>query len=85
MSSCLRFFVPDSHFINDPDLKKSYAHRRVCVTGGAGFVGSHLCKALVDLGADVSIIDDLSSGSWDNLEPIATRIRFVEVQPARVR
>jgi UDP-glucose 4-epimerase len=47
------------------------------VTGGAGFIGSHLCGALVELGAEVSIIDDLSTGSEENLEAIRQRVRFV--------
>jgi nucleoside-diphosphate-sugar epimerase len=47
------------------------------VTGGAGFIGSHLCDALVELGAEVLVIDDLSEGSEENLESIWKRIRFV--------
>lgn len=38
------------------------------VTGGAGFIGSHLCDALVEQGADVLALDDLSTGSRQNLE-----------------
>lgn len=45
----------------------AYAGRRVCVTGGAGFIGSHLCDALVAHGATVAVLDDLSNGSVDNL------------------
>jgi nucleoside-diphosphate-sugar epimerase len=41
---------------------------RILVTGGAGFIGSHLCEALVTLGADVVAIDDLSGGDWANLD-----------------
>lgn len=41
---------------------------RVLVTGGAGFIGSHLCEALVELGADVIAVDDLSGGDWANLD-----------------
>ena len=44
-----------------------YRGRRVCVTGGAGFIGSHLCDALLQHGAIVSVIDDLSNGLRENL------------------
>jgi UDP-glucose 4-epimerase len=37
------------------------------VTGGAGFIGSHLCEALLALGHRVTVLDDLSTGSLDNL------------------
>jgi len=37
------------------------------VTGGASFIGSHLVEALIARGADVSVIDDLSSGRLQNL------------------
>ena len=39
------------------------------VTGGCGFIGSHLCEALIAEGANVRVLDDLSSGSLDNLPP----------------
>lgn len=57
-----------------------WKNRRVLVTGGASFIGSHLVDALVDKGADVTVVDNLSSG---RLEHISThletdRIRFVE-------
>lgn len=42
-------------------LQSAYAAKRVCVTGGAGFIGGHLAAALLDIGATVSIIDDLSA------------------------
>jgi len=50
---------------------------RVCVTGGAGFIGSHLVDALVEGGADVSVIDDFSNGREVNLSAAASRIRVV--------
>src|SRR5689334_13385701 len=40
---------------------------RVLVTGGAGFIGSHLTEALIQLGAQVVVIDDLSGGDARNL------------------
>jgi nucleoside-diphosphate-sugar epimerase len=41
--------------------------QRILVTGGAGFIGSHLAEALVALGASVVVLDDLSGGSRQNL------------------
>ncbi len=41
---------------------------RVLITGGAGFIGSHLAEELLRQGHDVSIIDDLSTGSIENIE-----------------
>jgi len=43
--------------------------KRVLVTGGASFIGSHLVDALAARDAEVRIVDDLSSGSLDNLAP----------------
>lgn len=39
------------------------------VTGGAGFIGSHLADALLAAGHDVRVLDDLSTGRRDNLDP----------------
>lgn len=42
---------------------------RVLVTGGAGFIGSHIVDACVDAGHEVAVVDDLSSGRKENLNP----------------
>jgi len=59
-----------------------YRGQRVCVTGGAGFIGSHLCEALLQRDAIVTVIDDLSNGRKENLSGCATkhsdRLGFVE-------
>lgn len=47
----------------------AFARAQVLVTGGAGFIGSHLCEALAILGASVIVLDDLSGGERENLEP----------------
>ena len=46
---------------------------KALVTGGAGFIGSHLADALVERGDDVVVIDDLSTGRRENLEQGAAR------------
>lgn len=59
------------------DLKSAYQGRKVCVTGGAGFIGSHLTSELVKLGAEVCVLDDFSSGLEENLKPFADKIKLV--------
>ncbi len=48
------------------------------VTGGAGFIGSHLAARLVELGHDVRVLDDLSTGQRSNIAAIEDAIDFVE-------
>ena len=46
------------------------------VTGGAGFIGSNLCEAILDLGYRVRCLDDLSTGHMENIEPFLTNPNF---------
>jgi UDP-glucose 4-epimerase len=58
------------------------------VTGGSGFIGSHLVEALVARGERVRVLDDLSTGNRANLNSVADRIDFVQgsiTDPAVVR
>lgn len=54
--------------------------QKVLVTGGAGFIGSHLSEALVDLGAEVIAIDDLSAGKTSNIAHLTSRSNFLFVK-----
>lgn len=49
---------------------------RVLITGGAGFIGSHLATRLLEMDHEVSIVDDLSTGSMRNLEHIKDNVAF---------
>jgi UDP-glucose 4-epimerase len=49
---------------------------KILITGGAGFIGSHLAEACLEQGHDVYIIDDLSTGSLDNIEHLKQDPRF---------
>jgi UDP-glucose 4-epimerase len=50
--------------------------RKVLITGGAGFIGSHLTEGLLSDGCDVVVLDNLANGSLDNLQAVATHPRF---------
>ena len=50
--------------------------KKALVTGGAGFIGSHLTDALVSNGCQVAVIDDLSTGRLSNLEHVKDKIEF---------
>jgi UDP-glucose 4-epimerase len=53
-----------------------FPHMRALLTGGAGFVGSHLADALLSRGHEVLVVDDLSTGSLDNITHLAGRPGF---------
>lgn len=52
--------------------------KRVLVTGGAGFIGSHIADKLMQLGAEVVIIDNLETGTVDNIAHLLDRVTFIE-------
>jgi len=56
--------------------------QHILITGGAGFIGSHLAKRCLDSGFEVTIIDDLSSGSRKNIPPKA---HFIDADISDIR
>ena len=78
---------PKIHIMKDSSLTdwrqlhgSHFAGQRVLVTGGAGFIGSHLAEVLCRLGSEVVVLDDLSAGHTDNLLPARAlgRVDFVQ-------
>ena len=56
--------------------QRSYGRRRVLVTGGAGFLGSHLIDRLLDRGDEVLCVDNLFTGDKSNIDHLANNPRF---------
>ena len=57
--------------LNMVDYSASFAHKRILITGGLGFIGSNLARRLVNLGAKVCIVDSLIPQYGGNLFNIA--------------
>jgi UDP-glucose 4-epimerase len=53
--------------------------KKILVTGGCGFIGSHLCKKLIDLKYDVTVLDNLSTGRLENVKDFRNKIKFYKV------
>lgn len=57
-------------------MRGNSVRKRVLVTGGAGFLGSHLCERLVDSGSDVLCLDNFYTGTKDNIAHLINNPRF---------
>ena len=53
-----------------------HSHKQILVTGGAGFLGSHLCEVLVEEGADVLCLDNFYTGSRANVQHLVGKPNF---------
>ncbi|HBC92890.1 MAG TPA: UDP-glucose 4-epimerase, partial [Pelotomaculum sp.] len=56
---------------------------KVVVTGGAGFIGSHIVDTLLESGIQVAVVDDLSTGRFENINP-AVDFYHVKVEDAEL-
>jgi len=61
---------------NEPRTKKGPLTLKILITGGAGFIGSHLSEALIARGDEVFVIDDLSTGSIENIIHLKEHPKF---------
>jgi UDP-glucose 4-epimerase len=61
-----------------PTPRDGVRERHALITGGAGFIGSHLTDVLLDAGWRVTVIDNLSTGRRQNLPSSHSRLRFIE-------
>ena len=59
-------------------MNQFYKNKKVLVTGGCGFIGSHLAHKLVKLGAQVTILDNLATGSLENIGDIKDKITVIK-------
>lgn len=50
------------------------------VSGGAGFIGSNICEALINMGYTVRCLDDLSTGKYENIEPLIENEKFIFIK-----
>lgn len=60
--------------------KQYFSKKRVLVTGGAGFLGSHLCHRLISLGCDVLCLDNFFTGDKENIRNLLTHPNFESVR-----
>src|SRR6266436_7344852 len=73
--TCAKWALNTSEWADRPLMPLSGT---ALVTGGAGFIGSHIAAALIDRGARVRIIDDLSTGHRENVDEIGADIDFIQ-------
>src|SRR5438105_14779493 len=63
-------------YSNSKRIFQMHIDRRVLVTGGAGFVGSHLCERLIADGAEVLCVDNFFTGQKRNVENLLSNSKF---------
>ncbi len=59
------------------NIKNFYENIDVLVTGGAGFIGSHIIKQLISLNAKVTVLDNFSTGNLNNLKDVISKVNII--------
>ncbi len=59
-------------------MQEYYRDKKVLITGGCGFIGSHIAHTLTTYGAQVTILDDLSTGNVANIASIEDKVTFIK-------
>ena len=60
------------------DELKVYHDKNILITGGASFIGSHLAELMLESGANITVIDDLSSGKEEHINDIKNNVNFIK-------
>ena len=61
-------------------MKINFSNNKVLVTGGAGFIGSNLCEALIEKGNKVVCLDNFATGKKENLERVLKHVNFTLIE-----
>ncbi len=75
---CALFAQTHPQTDKEQTMKAYYCNKNILVTGGCGFIGSHIVHTLVSYGAHVTVLDDLSTGNVSNIAPVRNNITFIE-------
>ncbi|MCL2869091.1 MAG: GDP-mannose 4,6-dehydratase, partial [Candidatus Bathyarchaeota archaeon] len=64
-----------------------FTGKKILVTGGAGFIGSWICDLLIDFGAQVTVVDDLSTGRIKNIDHLIqhSQLKFIQTDVCTFR
>src|SRR3989344_8004406 len=65
------------NFMTQQPMKEFWKNKKVLVTGGAGFIGSHVVENLVGLKAKVSVFDRMRDGKIKNIEYLKDKVNFI--------
>jgi UDP-glucuronate decarboxylase len=71
-----KIILDDVQKIKSNINREFFTNKKILVTGGAGFIGSWLCDVLLSIGAEVTVVDDLSTGRTKNIDHLVQNPKF---------